>query len=201
MPRNTARWLARIAYAEPEELRAVLWSFGYFFFLLASYFILRPLRDEMGIAAGRDNLQWLFTATFFVTLVAVPLYAAAVARLPRRRLIPRVYRCFAAILLAFFAAFTLASGDALVLSARAFFVWISVFNLFVVSVFWGVMADLWRREQGERLFGLIAAGGVCGILLGAIPAWPHSRSWGYGPSGIVGVILIVLLILLLMGRI
>ena len=71
--------IGRLVEAKPEEVKALLWSFAYFFFLLASYFILRPLRDEMGAAAGRDFLQWLFTATFFVMLVVSPIYAAAVA--------------------------------------------------------------------------------------------------------------------------
>lgn len=159
------RVLSRLVEARPDEIRALLWSFGYFFFLLASYFILRPLRDEMGAAAGRDFLQWLFTATFFVMLVVSPLYAAAVARLPRRRFIPLVYRFFIFNLAVFWIAL---QADAWrVETARVFFVWVSVFNLFAVSVFWSFMADLYRTEQGKRLFGFIAAGGTAGTLLGS----------------------------------
>ena len=157
----------------------MLWSFAYFFCLLAAYYLLRPLRDEMGIAGGVRNLQWLFTATFLVMLGAVPLYGALVARLPRRRFIPVVYRFFALNLLAFWVALWLGHGTQNV--ARVFFVWISVFNLFAVSVFWSFMADLFSAEQGKRLFGFIAAGGTLGALVGpalalvlAVPLGPHN---------------------------
>src|SRR5205823_14640483 len=133
----------------PEEVRALLWSFAYFFCLLAAYYILRPLRDEMGVAGGVRNLQWLFTATFLTMLAAVPCYGALVARLPRRRFIPLVYHFFVANLAIFWALLTLGVERQLV--ARVFFVWISVFNLFAVSVFWSFMADLYRSEQGKRL--------------------------------------------------
>ncbi|MDB5642577.1 MAG: hypothetical protein JWN07_1894 [Hyphomicrobiales bacterium] len=157
--------ISRFADIRPGEAAATLWSFVYFFCLLAGYLILRPLRDEMGIAAGRDTLQYLFTATFFVMLAASPLYAGAIARLPRRRFIPLVYRFFIANLLVFWALLTF--GVEPTWTARVFFVWVSVFNLFAVSVFWSFMADIWRTEQGKRLFGLIAAGGTAGTLLGS----------------------------------
>jgi AAA family ATP:ADP antiporter len=156
---------ARLTDLRPGELRAVVWSFLYFFCLLASYLILRPLRDEMGVAAGRDFLQYLFTATFFVMLAASPIFSGAIARLPRRRFIPLVYRFFIANLIVFWALLTLSIETAW--TARVFFVWVSVFNLFAVSVFWSFMADIWRTEQGKRLFGLIAAGGTAGTLLGS----------------------------------
>lgn len=157
--------VGRVVEARPEEMRALLWSFAYFFFLLASYFILRPLREEMAVAAGRDVLQWLFTATFFVMLVVSPLFAAAVARLPRRRFIPLVYHFFILNLAIFWA--LLQAGVWRVETARVFFVWVSVFNLFAVSVFWSFMADTFRTEQGKRLFGFIAAGGTAGTMLGS----------------------------------
>jgi ATP:ADP antiporter, AAA family len=159
------RTVGRVVEAKPDEMKALLWSFSYFFFLLASYFILRPLRDEMAAAAGRDFLQWLFTATFFVMLIVSPIYAAAVARLPRRRFIPLVYHFFIFNLAVFW---VLLQVDAWrVETARIFFVWVSVFNLFAVSVFWSFMADLYRTEQSKRLFGFIAAGGTAGTLLGS----------------------------------
>jgi len=148
----------------PEEVRALLWSFAYFFSLLAAYYILRPLRDEMGVAGGVRNLQWLFTATFVTMLAAVPCYGALVARLPRRRFIPLVYHFFVANLALFWLLLTLGVERETV--ARVFFVWISVFVLFAVSVFWSFMADLWRSEQGKRLYGFIAAGGSAGALAG-----------------------------------
>lgn len=158
--------LQSIVDVRPSEWRAMLWAFAYFFFVLASYFILRPLRDEMGIAAGRGNLQWLFTATFFVMLAASPVYAWLSSRLSRARLIPAVYHFFAANLLLFWLLlfFDVARSE----TAKVFFVWVSVFNLFVVSVFWSFMADMFRTEQGKRLFGFIAAGGTAGSLLGSL---------------------------------
>ncbi len=142
----------------------MLWSFAYFFCLLAAYYILRPLRDEMGVAGGVKNLQWLFTATFVVMLAAVPLYGALVARVRRRLFIPLVYHFFVANLAVFWLLLYFDVERQTV--ARVFFVWISVFVLFAVSVFWSFMADVWSSEQGKRLYGFVAAGGSAGALAG-----------------------------------
>jgi AAA family ATP:ADP antiporter len=160
------RWLRRVMPATPQERAAALWSFAYFFALLAGYYVLRPLRDQMGIAGGVKNLPWLFTATFITLLVAQPLYGALVARLPRARFIPVVYHFFVANLLLFWLLLTFDIETAII--ARVFFVWVSVFNLFAVAVFWSFMADLFTSEQGKRLFGFIGAGGTAGALLGPI---------------------------------
>jgi AAA family ATP:ADP antiporter len=160
------RWLWRAVPATPAERAAALWSFAYFFALLAGYYVLRPLRDQMGIAGGVKALPWMFTATFVTLLVAQPLYGALVARLPRARFIPIVYQFFAANLALFWLLLTL--GIEPVLVARVFFVWVSVFNLFAVAVFWSFMADLFNSEQGKRLFGFIGAGGTAGGLLGPL---------------------------------
>ena len=157
-------WLARVVAVRPHEVKALLWSFAYFFCLLAGYYVLRPVRDEMGLASGIKNLPWLFTATFFVMLAVVPVYGALVARLPRSRFIPLVYHFFVANIVIFWVLLT--QEIALATTAKVFFVWISVFNLFAVSVFWSFMADLYGPEQGKRLFGFIAAGGSAGALLG-----------------------------------
>jgi ATP:ADP antiporter, AAA family len=158
------RGLARVVDVRPGEVRALCWSFAYFFCLLAGYYMLRPLRDEMGIAGGVRNLPWLFTATFIVMLAVVPVFGALVAKLPRRRFIPLVYHFFAVNIAIFWLLLALDIGTVHV--ARVFFVWISVFNLFAVSVFWSFMADLYASDQGKRLFGFIAAGGSVGSLLG-----------------------------------
>jgi AAA family ATP:ADP antiporter len=160
------RWLGWTMPATPRERAAALWSFAYFFTLLAGYYVLRPLRDQMGIAGGVKNLPWLFTATFVSLLVAQPLYGALVARLPRARFIPIVYHFFVANLAVFWLLLTLGIETAIV--ARVFFVWVSVFNLFAVAVFWSFMADLYDAEQGKRLFGFIGAGGTAGALLGPV---------------------------------
>jgi len=158
--------LRRILKIQPGEAKALIWAFAYFFFLLCAYYILRPLRDEMGVAAGVGHLQWLFTATFFVMLAATPAFGAVVQRLPRRRFIPWVYRFFAISLILFWLLLRLDIERVYV--ARALFVWVSVFNLFVVTVFWGFMSERFGYERGRRLFGFIAAGGTAGALLGPL---------------------------------
>jgi ATP:ADP antiporter, AAA family len=180
--------LNRVVAVRPGEFRAALWSFGYFFCLLAAYYVLRPLRDEMGIAGGIKNLPWLFTATFVVMLAAVPIFGALVARLPRRRFIPLVYHFFVLNIAIFWA--LLAADVSRVEVARVFFVWISVFNLFAVSVFWSFMADIFAAEQGKRLFGFIAAGGSAGALLG-----PALTVWLAGPLGPVNLLIVAAILL------
>ncbi len=182
------RWLGKAAAVRPHEAQALAWSFAYFFCLLAGYYVLRPLRDEMGIAGGVRNLQWLFSATFVVMLAAVPMFGAAVARLPRRRFIPLVYHFFVANIAIFWLLLTFDLGKVQV--ARVFFVWISVFNLFAVSVFWSFMADLYTSEQGKRLFGFIAAGGSAGALIG--PAVTFGLALPLGPVNLLIVAALLL---------
>jgi AAA family ATP:ADP antiporter len=180
--------LRRLLPATPAERRAALWSFGYFFALLAAYYVLRPLRDQMAIAGGVHALPWLFTATFVTLLAAQPLYGALVARLPRRRFIAFVYHFFALDLAAFWLLLVL--GIEPVAVARVFFVWVSVFNLFAVAVFWSFMADLFDSEQGKRLFGFIGAGGTAGGLLG--PAITIALAEPLGPANLLPVALVLL---------
>lgn len=176
-------WLRRVIPAMPQERTAALWSFAYFFTLLAGYYVLRPLRDQMGIAGGVKNLPWLFTATFATLLVAQPLYGALVARLSRARFIPIVYHFFVFNLILFWALLSLGIETAVI--ARVFFVWVSVFNLFAVAVFWSFMADLFSSEQGKRLFGFIGAGGTAGALLG-----PTITIWLSIPLGPINLIIV-----------
>jgi AAA family ATP:ADP antiporter len=182
------RWLGRVVVVKPGEARALVWSFLYFFCLLAGYYVLRPLRDEMGIAGGVRNLQWLFTATFLAMLAAVPVFGAVVARLPRERFIPLVYHFFVLNIAIFWLLLTFDVGKVHV--ARVFFVWISVFNLFAVSVFWSFMADLFASEQGKRLFGFIAAGGSAGALLG--PTVTVSLAVPLGPVNLLIIAAVLL---------
>ncbi len=158
---------ARLALGiEPNEIKAVAASFAYFFSVLCSYYIIRPLRDEMGVTVGSDGLERLFIIVFAVMLAAVPLFGWVVSRFPRKRVAPVVYAFFIANLLMFWAVLSRGAPGPLV--ASAFFVWVSVFNLFVVSLFWIVMADVWTSADAKRLYGLIAAGGSAGAFCGPL---------------------------------
>jgi AAA family ATP:ADP antiporter len=161
------RLLRRVVDAREGEVAAVVWSCAYFFFVLSSYYVLRPIRDEMGVAGGIQNLAWLFLATLVGMLLIHPVFTALVARLPRRRFVPLIYRFFILNLVVFFVLFRVADAAQAVWVGRVFFIWTSIFNLFVVSVFWSLMADLYRPSQSQRLFGLVAVGGTLGAVLGA----------------------------------
>jgi ATP:ADP antiporter, AAA family len=151
---------------EPDEVVPLCWSFLYFFCLLCGYYILRPVRDEMAIEGGVQNLPWMMTGTFLTLLLVTPLFGYLSARVPRDRLLLTVYGFFGVHLLAFF--LLMANQIAPQWIARIFFVWLSVFNLFVVSVFWSFMADLFTPAQGTRLFSVIAAGGSTGAVVGPL---------------------------------
>ncbi|MDP2877222.1 MAG: hypothetical protein Q8O00_13630 [Holophaga sp.] len=172
--------LARLVKVLPGEGRALALATGYFFFLMLGYYLLRPLREAMGIARGADKLPWLMTGTLVLMLLANPAFAALVSRLPRRRFIPLVYRFFALNLLIFFALFQLLPGHGGTALGYTFYVWLSVYNLFVVSVFWGFMADLFEENQGKRLFGFIAMGGTLGAIVGAGLTEMLSKGMAFG---------------------
>jgi ATP/ADP translocase len=180
--------IKKLANAKSGEVKAVLWSFLYFFSLLTSYYILRPLRDEMGVTGGTRNLPWMFTATFIALLATAPLLAAVVAKLPRPRFIPIVYLFFVANLLLFW--MLLKADWQTLYVARAFFVWIAVFSVFTVSVFWSFMSDLYSTEQSKRLFGFIAAGGSIGTLAG--PFLARQLSVPLGPANLLLIAAVLL---------
>jgi ATP:ADP antiporter, AAA family len=161
------RLLSRIVSIQPGEGRHVAWSFLYLFSVFSAYYVIRPIRDEAGVAGGVANLSWLFTGTLLAMMAVNPAFAALVARLPRMKFIGLTYRFFMLNLLVFLVLFRTSSGAANVWVGRAFFIWTSVFNLFVVSVFWAFMVDLFTSEQGKRLFGFIAAAATLGGILGA----------------------------------
>lgn len=156
--------LRRLVDVRREETGAALFAFAYFFCLLSSYYLLRPLRDAMGLVGGAGQLKWLFTATFIAMLALVPVFGAIATRWPPRKFVPVIYRFFALNMLGFGILF--ANGFQEIAVSRVFFVWISVYNLFVVSIFWSVLADCFRNKQGRRLYGFIAAGGTLGALIG-----------------------------------
>jgi AAA family ATP:ADP antiporter len=159
--------LRRLLDVRPVEITALGWSWLFIFSVLSSYYVMRPIRDQMGVAGGVQNLQWLFTATLLgMLLVNVP-FAYLVKTLPRRQFIAITYRFFAANILLFALIIHWADAEQRIWVGRVFFVWISVFNLFVVSVFWALIVDLFNSEQGKRLFGFIAAGATIGAIVGS----------------------------------
>lgn len=162
-PRNL---LNRLVLVNADEVGALLASFAMFFALLAAYYIVRPVRDEMGVTVGKDQLHQLFTVVFLVMLAAVPLFGFVASRVPRRLVLPGLYLFFALNLAAFWALFK--SSGATPVSAAVFFVWGSVFNLFAVSLFWALMSELWASEEAKRLYGFIGAGGTAGALAGPL---------------------------------
>ncbi len=135
-----------------------------FFAVLASYYVLRPVRDAFVLDGDPNFVVWLFTATFVLMLAIAPPWGAAVARWPRDKLVPIAYRAMIAQLVLFAA--VIAAGTPTTIISKVFYVWVSMYNLFVVSVFWSLCADIARPEQGRRLFGMIAAGGTVGALTG-----------------------------------
>jgi AAA family ATP:ADP antiporter len=158
--------VTRLSTARDDEVAPLLWATSYGFCILFSYYILRSVRDEIS-AADRGNLQILWTVVFLAMLVAVPAYAWAASRFPRRVLVPLANRFFIANLVAFYLAFLSFPTGARVWIDRVFYVWDSVFALFAVTVFWGFMADLFNNEQGKRLFGFIAVGSSVGGIAGS----------------------------------
>src|SRR5499433_4416395 len=166
-PNKVVRLLNRMIDVRPAELRALGWSWLYIFSVLSAYYILRPIRDEMGVAGGVENLQWLFTGTLFGMILVNPPFAALVAKLPRVRFISIAYRFFIANLLIFVLLLKIASAEQDIWIGRVFFIWTSVFNLFVVSVFWALMVDVFNSEQSKRLFGFISAGATLGGIAGS----------------------------------
>lgn len=159
--------LKRIVDVRPAEIAALGWSWLYIFAVLSAYYILRPIRDDMGVAGGVENLQWLFTGTLLGMLLVNPPFAALVARMPRVRFIAIAYRFFIANLLLFVFLMNVASAEQNIWIGRIFFIWTSVFNLFVVSIFWALMVDVFDSEQSKRLFGFIAAGATLGGIMGS----------------------------------
>lgn len=159
-------FLGRLIAAKREEMPAVAAGFSLFFLIFTSFFMLRPVREAFGSVGGGEDLPWLWTGTFVATMMVVPLYGWVAARTPRRRLLPFLYAITAAVMAGF--ATSLAANPDNVWTGRAFYIWYSVVNLFVISIAWSLMADLFERERGHRLFGQIAAGASLGGLTGPV---------------------------------
>jgi AAA family ATP:ADP antiporter len=158
--------VAQAAGVEPRDRQRVAWSFGLFFCVFASWYVLRPLRDAMGTLGDVRSLPRLFLVTLSVTLVLTPVASALASRLPRRRFVAIAYRVLAGSLVVFFLLLHGASPPPL--AARAFFVWASVLNLFAIALAWSFMADVFSRAEGVRFFALIGGGGTLGGIAGSL---------------------------------
>ncbi len=168
-----------------HEWFAVTVASAYFFCVLAAYYVIRPVRDQLSAAVGSTALPIFYAATFIATLALAPLFGALVARFPRRRFVPIVYLFFIAGMVVFIPLFKAQDSIDARLLGTAFFVYGSVFNLFVVSVFWSFMADLFDAEQAHRLFPIIALGGAIGAIAG--PALTKTLVFVVGVSGLLVV--------------
>jgi AAA family ATP:ADP antiporter len=168
----------RLIDVRAGELPTLGWAWLYILSLLCSYYIIRPIRDDAGVAGGVEHLPWLFTGTLAGMLALNPVFAGLVRRLPRVRFIAIAYRFFMANLLLFVVLFGVATPAQAIWVGRVFFVWSSVFNLFVISVFWALMVDVFDSEQGRRLFGVIAAGATVGAILGSTVTVTLARQLG-----------------------
>ena len=166
MTSSMTRLLNRSVDLRKGEGPALAFSFAYYFLLLCAYYILRPIRDEMGVAGGVDNLAWLFMGTLLGMMLLHPVFTSLVKRLPRNRFVPLTYRFFILNLVIFFALLKIIPEGS-VWVGRIFFIWVSVFNLFVISVFWSFMTDIYQSSQSKRLFGMLAVGGTIGAITGS----------------------------------
>jgi AAA family ATP:ADP antiporter len=165
------RILTKIVDVRPDEIRALWLGFVFNFMVLGSYYVIKPVRDDIGAHNGVQNLWWMFTGTLLVALIANTAFSAIVARMSRRRFIPIAYHFFILNLAIFYLAMRYLSNAAQFWVGTAFFVWVSgAFNLFILTVFWAFMSDVFSPDQGKRLFAFISVGGELGGIVGALLA-------------------------------
>ncbi len=171
-------WLSRAFGVRPSEAPAVAAGLAMFFLLFTGYFMLRPVRETMGVAGGVDQLQWLFTGTFAATVAVLPLYGWIASKVARRTIVPWVFGLVVTSLLGFAAGLALRPDD--IWAGRAFYIWVSVINLLLISLAWSVLADVFDSAEAKRLFALIAAGASAGGLLGPVLATVLVGRLGHG---------------------
>ncbi len=184
------RLLAKTSDIKPEETRTTLASFSLVLMLMASYYILKPVRDSMASDWTDAEVSWLWTATFFISFIAVSIHGVIVTKVAFRRLVPTIYTFFAASFVLFFIATQSISERTLV--DKSFYVWISLFSLFHISVFWSFMADTFTKQQSKRLFAFIGAGASVGGLLGPTLTAGFAQQLGTDYLLLVAAVLIVL---------
>src|SRR5205085_7803383 len=179
------RIFAKIVDVKTNELRALWLGFAFHFIILTAYYVVKPIRDSIAASGRLETLPWMFTATLIVMLFANVIYAAIVARMERRKFIPFAYAFFILVLLLFFALMRRGSPAQQLWTGRAFYVWVSVFNLFNTAIFWAFMTDLFTVEQGKRLYGFIAVGGSLGGVLGPFITARYVQN--IGPANLLAI--------------
>ncbi len=181
--------LKKTSQIEREEIDATLSSFAFVMILMASWYVLRPVRDAMASDWTDAEVSWLWTFTFFFSAAAVSLYGLAVARVPYSRLVPSVYLFFSLSFVLVYLGTQILTDRTLL--DKSFYVWVSVFSLFHVSVFWSFMAEVFTQQQSKRLFGFIGAGASVGALIG--PSLPAFFARDLGTDNLLLVAAITLL--------
>lgn len=191
MIKNTvSRFINLSTRIKPNEIRATLLSFSFVFLLMTAYFILRPVRDAMSSDWTDTELSWLWTSTFFFSFLAVSLYGEIISRIKFNYVVPGVYVFFSISFFAFnFLSLILIDPDII---NKIFYVWLSVFSLFHVSVFWSFISNIFSKEQAPRLFGFIASGASIGAILG--PSVPILFANQVGTMNLLIIAGIILLI-------
>ncbi|MCH7604309.1 MAG: MFS transporter, partial [Planctomycetes bacterium] len=189
----------RVLKTRPGEYALLAWAAAYFYFLMASYYVMRPLRDELGTAGGVDDLKWLFSFSLLAMLILNPVYSWLVARFRREVFIPIVYLFFALNIVIFYQLFRTSSDQTLIYLGRTFYVWCAVFSLFVVSVFWSLMDDLLTSDQAKRLFGSIAVGGTLGAISGSAITRIFIASTDMQNFFLLAIVLLLLSVVCMLG--
>ena len=187
-PSPASGFIARVFNVVPHEAPAVGAGLAMFFLLFTGYFMLRPIRETMGVTGGVDNLQWLFTGTFVATLAVLPLFGWLASKVSRRRIVPWVFGLVVASLLGFGAVMLVRPDD--VWLARGFYIWVSVINLLMISLAWSVLADVLASSEAKRLFALIASGASLGGLTGPLLTTLLVKPLGHGGLMMLSALLI-----------
>jgi len=184
------RWLQTALNIEDHEVKAALSSFLFVVILMSAYYILRPVRDAMASDWTDAEVSWLWTLNFFISTAVVAVYGIAVSRFRFQLLVPAMYGIFALTFVVFYVLAS-TSGDRTLID-KSFYVWVSVFSLFHISVFWSFMSDLFNKEQAGRLFSVIAVGASVGGLIG--PFIPSFFSASLGTDNLMLIASVMLLI-------
>lgn len=190
---SIATIISRLVTVKTEEIKALLISCAFFFLILCAYYIIRPIRSEMVIANGVDNVQWLMLLTLVVLLCITPLFGWVTTRFKTRQFLSYCTLFFASHLIIFFVLFNV--EDRSVITTRAFFIWVNAFNMFIVSLFWSFMNDIYSHQQSKRLFAFIAAGGTIGAITGPIITTSLVNILGLAPLLLIAASILALSVL------